>query len=237
MKNVRALIVALMLAIVGLSLSACSSGNSGYTDDGYTMTAYGPTVNGVAYCGYVISPAECAGRPGMPYLMPTSYSYYPGDTSLAAQLFLWHLTYHSYYSSPTYYNSRVPVSYRTTYVTNYVTPFDHRYSSMEHSYQSKATYRNSSGRTVTGDRITSTQLNPPRNNGGNSGTKTCGMSAPFSEQQSTLHVETASYTYLARGSSSFSSGRSSSSSSGRSSSGGLGGGRSSNSSSHKTGGC
>lgn len=169
-KRLTAMVAALLLAIV--MLAACGS-----TPATYQPTAFGPTVNGQLYCAYMVSPLECSGRPGIPYQMPlVQPGYYnPSGTDLLSQLFMWHLMYHAWYGSPSYYNHYVPVAYRTTYVTRYVTTFDTRYSSSERVAQSRATYRGSNGRTVSGNQVNTGRLAPPRNNGG-SGTKVCGMS-------------------------------------------------------------
>jgi hypothetical protein len=164
---------ALLIVPVALAmLTACGS-----SDDNYQPTAWGPTISGQVYCAYMVSPAECAGRPGIPMLMPATQpvGYYTGSSDLYAQLFLWHLMYHSWYASPGYYNRYVPTQYRTTYVTKYVTTFDRSYSSQEKSSEGRATYRNSHGKTVSGNKVNTNKLSPPRNNGG-SGSKNCGLS-------------------------------------------------------------
>lgn len=102
--------------------------------------------------------------------MPTTAppGYYPGMTTatdLATALFLQHLTYHAYYGSPAYYNRYVPPSYRASYTTVYVTPFDRSYSSAERSAESRAVYRNGKGKTIPANKVNVSKLRtqqPPR---------------------------------------------------------------------------
>lgn len=151
--------------------SACGS-----DDDDLRPSAYGPTVTGHATCAWVVSSDECKNS-GVPeqywYQMPQQQpaQYYPDHhDDLISQLFLWHLMYHAWFASPGYYNYYVPSSYRTTYVHNYVTVFDNRYSSQEHTAERNATYKTSSGKTVRGDQANSKRFTGKNNGGSRSNT-------------------------------------------------------------------
>ena len=160
-----------LVAVGLLGVTGCGS-----DADDYQPTAYGPTVGGQAYCAYVVDPAECANsgvNPAYWHQMGTTQpaAYYPNNgTDLISQLFLWHLMYHAWYGSPGYYNNYVPVSYRATYVTKYVTVFDGRYGSQEHSVESNAKYKSAkTGQVVTGNKVKTNQFS-----GGNNPAKPAG---------------------------------------------------------------
>lgn len=87
------------------------------------------------------------------------------------QLFMWHVIYSDWYSSPGYYDRYVPVARRTVYVTH-VTTFNTTYHNVEVQNRSRATYRTSSGKTVPGNNVNTKKFAPPKNNGGDR-TKVC----------------------------------------------------------------
>jgi hypothetical protein len=161
--------IAIASGMLLLGATACGGGDDG----GYHPPGRGPVIAGVATCAYVVTPAECSdsGVPStywyaMPGVQPAGYN--ENDTSnFVYQMFLWHLMYHAFYGSPGYYDYHVPVSYRTTYVTRYVTTFDRAYSSQETRAQSRSTYVSGNGKKrVSGDKLDSRKVNPKSNSGG-----------------------------------------------------------------------
>ena len=119
-------LAAALLAAGGLA--ACAT-----DDTSYTPAAFGPP----GYCYYLYSPYECYGQhPGMPLLMPL----------------YWHQRYAAYYDSPAYVQHYVPSQYRSTATTS-GRAFEQRYSSQIKAQASAATYRSSSGGTVSGSKV------------------------------------------------------------------------------------
>lgn len=131
----------------------------------YRPVAYGE--NG--HCYYVEDPLEVTAlydrgycqRSWTPFLMPL----------------LWHQMYYPYYASPAYYNTFVPVATRTVYVTHSTT-FQHTYAADIKRQSSRATYKNSAGKTVKGNKVSPTKFGGGSRTGGGGGSrsKTCGMS-------------------------------------------------------------
>jgi len=124
-----------------LLLTACGQSAGAY----YVPPAYGQNNQ----CYYVNDPIEVTGPGGLydaglcprtwtPYLMPVTYHY----------------MYAAFYDSPAYYQSYVPVSYRTTYTT-YVTTFEKSpdYQKNESQYASQATWKDNKGKTVPGSTV------------------------------------------------------------------------------------
>lgn len=191
MRIFRNLFVALgVVVLLAGGLSACGSDD----DQSIRPSAYGPTISGHASCAYVVSPQECA-TSGVPqaywYQMPSTQPVGYSDTSsdLLSQMFLWHMIYQSsWYSQPGYYNTYVPASYRTTYVTQYVTPFNRSYGSRLTSYNSRAKFVDSAGKPVPPNKVTTTRINtPPRTTSNSGGNRTNGcnyLHATFPEKGS-----------------------------------------------------
>jgi len=107
----------------------------------YAPAAYGQ--NGQCY--YLNSPAEVTALENAG-LCPRSWVPAPMPLS-------WEEEYYDYYDSPVYYDTYVPVRYRTVYVTR-VTTFGRTYRSQISTLSKSATYRTSSGGTVKGTGIT-----------------------------------------------------------------------------------
>lgn len=131
----------------GLVLAAAAGCSSSlFQDDStpvvYTPAAYYQTVNNVYECYYINSMDEAyalenAGLCPMyaiPTLMPIS----------------WEEMYFSYYSSPAYYNTYVPLAYRRTYVNVTCVHFHQTYSSQITRLSARAVYHSSGGGTVRG---------------------------------------------------------------------------------------
>lgn len=130
-RRIAALIAGLLIAVAALAGCAHS------TPVSYAPAAYG--ANGQCY--YDDDPYEAQ------QLLAAGLC--PAGWVPAPMPLYWHEEYYSYYSSPAYYNRYVLVSHRTVYVTHETT-FHTTYSSQIASASSKATYKGSNGKTVTG---------------------------------------------------------------------------------------
>lgn len=174
MKRLTALTASAVLVLA--TLTACGS-----SDDNLTPSARGPqNVSGQSTCVWIDSPAECqdSGVPPerwfqSPQTQPAASNAGFHDDDFLMQLFMWHVIYSDWFSSPGYYDRYVPVARRTVYVTH-VTTFNATYHVQEQSARSRATYRTSSGKTVTGNKVDPKKFAPPKNNGGDR-TKTCNL--------------------------------------------------------------
>lgn len=140
-RLMRPLLALLALVIGAVTLSACTSSGSGQ-DPTYTPAAYYQTVGGVNDCYYVDDPGEVTALisaglcpvHSVAMLMPVSYEE----------------TYWGYYSSPTYYDTYMPVSYRSHYTSVTIVHFSSTYSKQISTAESKAVYKSSTGGKVTG---------------------------------------------------------------------------------------
>jgi hypothetical protein len=126
-----------VVAVIGAAVAGCGS-NTPVT---YSPAAYG--ANGTCY--YLNSPAEVTALQNAG-LCPRSWV--AGPMPLA-----WEEMYYPYYSSPAYYDTYVPVSVRHVYVTR-VTTFGSTHSSAIKTQSARATYKSSTGKTVTGQTVT-----------------------------------------------------------------------------------
>lgn len=159
MKRLALSVAAAALMLTGLT--AC-----GGDDETYRPVAYGE--NG--HCYYVEDPHEIDAlysqgncpRSWTPMIMPV----------------YWHSMYYPYYSSPAYYNVYVPATTRAVYV-QHETVYKTQHASEIKTASAKARYKNSSGKTVTGNKIGTAKFGGGSRTSGGSGsrTKTCGMSA------------------------------------------------------------
>jgi len=135
-------------ALLGAAPTACSVG--GDTPATYTPAAYWQSVDNIRECFYVDDTQEAyslmdaglcpAGS------MPTQM---PADREAE---------YWSYYSSPAYYNTYVPVSYRTRYTRVTVASFSRAHSTQITSLSSKAVYTSSKGGTAAGSKVNAAQF-------------------------------------------------------------------------------
>lgn len=164
------------LGAAAIVLTACGSNNQ--TDDTYRPTSYGPVIAGQPSCAYWETRDECKDSgidPANWFQMPREQpaNYRENDTSdTLSQLFLFHLIYSSWFSSPGYVNTYVPASNRNTY-TSTINNYDKSYGSRAKSYASKAQYRNTSGKVVTGDKVDPKKLGTTAKNGGDRGKSGC----------------------------------------------------------------
>lgn len=127
------------LALAGAlgAAASCSTG-AGY----YAPAAYYQTVDGVYECYYVSQMSEAYALENAG-LCPTYAIPAPMPIS-------WEEMYWDYYSSPAYYNTYIPASYRRTYVNVTCVHFHQTYSSQITKLSKTAVYKSSSGGTVRG---------------------------------------------------------------------------------------
>lgn len=129
-------VLAVAAVAVAMVTAACGSMGNGQAVT-YAPAAYGQ--NGQCY--YINSPAEAQALE-QAGLCPAGWVATPMPLS-------WEQEYYAYYDSPAYYNSYVPVRYRTVYVHT-ESAFGTRYRTSITTLSSKATYRSSAGSTVHG---------------------------------------------------------------------------------------
>lgn len=111
----------------------------------YSLAAYGE--NG--HCYYIDDPAEVVSLQ-QAGLCPSTW------TAMIMPL-LWHETYYDYYASPAYYNTYVPVRYRTVWVSQ-STSFYNTNKTTILVVHTKGTYKDSTGKTVPAAQIPSAKM-------------------------------------------------------------------------------
>jgi len=149
-----AILIAGLFAVL-LALSGCSKPKP----VAYAPAAYGMQVGGVFQCYYVDSPAEVQTLiarglcpPGsVPTKMPES----------------WLNEYFAYYDSPAYYNTYVPVAYRSHYVGTYHTYYT-QHASVIAAAAKSATWMGSDGKTVSGSKVDTAKMKFSTGSGSNS---------------------------------------------------------------------
>jgi hypothetical protein len=130
-RRIAALLAGLFIAVA--ALAGCSQPAA----VSYAPAAYGQ--NG--QCFYDQDPSEATAL--------LAAGLCPAGWVATPMPLYWHEEYYSYYSSPSYFNVYVPAARRTVYVTHETT-FHTTYSSQITSASSKATYKGSNGKVVTG---------------------------------------------------------------------------------------
>jgi hypothetical protein len=141
---IRLLAVALVALLGAALLAGCASSHphrtttvTAVSDDGtLTMVKYGENNR----CYYVDSPAEALALISAG-LCPAGWTPYPMPSA-------WEATYWYYYDSPTYITRYVPATRQTTYNTTIIN-FQKSNSSTIASSSKNATYKSSTGKTVT----------------------------------------------------------------------------------------
>ena len=187
------------MALIASALTACGSSPS--DEESFRPSSFGPTIAGHPSCAYIEVREECKQSgvdPAYWYQMPRTQpaNYNQNDTSdVLSALFLYHMIYSSWYSSPGYYDRYVPQASRKTYITN-VRNYDSKYGAQEKAYSSRASYKSPSGTVVKGDKLDVTKLGTTKNNGG-SRSNNCSMGAPGGSGVS--QVELASFIVPAKG--------------------------------------
>lgn len=91
------------LAVAGMLAAGCGGSDDYAGSDAIVPTpaAFGPTYGGSLYCGYLYSPLECLGHPGIPVPFPGA----GGGTALQTALWLHLLSNDRYYHSGYYYKT------------------------------------------------------------------------------------------------------------------------------------
>lgn len=172
--NIRTPVAVLLAATLAIALAACGDDDGGLRPD-----TRGPVnVSGQSTCVYIESPAECddSGVPAERWFQaPNDQPEQRGSdhSSFLMDLWMWHIIYSSFYSSPYYIDNRVPATTRTVYV-QHVHTFDGRYASQIKTYQPRGKYRTNSGKTVPYSKVNQKKFSAPKNNGGDR-SKTCGF--------------------------------------------------------------
>lgn len=185
----RALAVVIALSLGMSGLAACGNNDPEQIsrpvdDQGHTL--FGPVVNGVAYCSWVLTADECkdATEPnGTPIpaehwvKMPTEDQANAAgqsvdrhdDSNLAWQMLQWGLIYHLWFGSPAYYGRFYPTGspLRGQY-TSTINDRDRQSGRHYAAYDSRARYQTASGKVVTGDKVSARNFTV-KNSGGDKG--------------------------------------------------------------------
>lgn len=144
MKNIyKSAVMAAGAVLLTAGAAGCNLDDG--SDAVYTPAAYYQTVGGVNDCYYVSTPAEAVD------LM--SQGLCPAHSVPTLMPVYWEEEYYSYYSSPAYYDTYVPASYRSRYTSVTITMFKTKYSKQISTASSKAVYKSSTGGTVTGNKV------------------------------------------------------------------------------------
>jgi hypothetical protein len=149
-----AILIAGLFAVL-LALSGCSKSKP----VAYAPTAYGMQVGGVFQCYYVDSPAEVQTLIARGLCPPGSVPTHMPES--------WLNEYFAYYDSPAYYNTYVPVAYRTRYVGTYHTYYTQHASVIDAASKS-ATWMGSNGKTVSGSKVDTAKMKFSTGSGSNS---------------------------------------------------------------------
>lgn len=156
----KSLLVVLATAVGAATIAGCGL-DSGGDDPTYTPAAYYQTVNGVNDCYYVSTPVEVADL--------ISAGLCPIHSVAMMMPVMWEEEYYSYYSSPAYYNTYVPVANRSVYVKYTVVSFKTKYSAGITKMSSSAKYKSSSGGTVSGSKVSTKSFGGGSRNSSGSG--------------------------------------------------------------------
>lgn len=127
---------AILCLALSAPLTACNEPVS------YAPSAYGEHNR----CYYVHDPAEVIALQ-QAGLCPRTWVAYPMPV-------YWHATYYTYYSSPVYYNSYIPVQRRTYYRTTAVTRFEREHRTEIKRYESRGKWKGSDGKEANGRTVT-----------------------------------------------------------------------------------
>ena len=140
----------LAISMTGLFLAlAALGGCARHRTVSYAPAAYGMQVGNVYECYYVDNPAEVQALiarglcpvGAVPTRMPESYldEYFP------------------YYDSPAYYNTYVPVAYRTGYISTYHAYYLQHVTVINAASRS-ASWKRSDGKTVSGSQVDTAKM-------------------------------------------------------------------------------
>lgn len=145
----KKIIASAVIGAVTLSATACGLIPNGDDDVSYAPAAYYQVVNNIYECFYITSPAEAEALKAAGLCPPGAM-----DVPMPQA---WEAEYWSYWSSPAYYNTYIPVSYRSNYTHVTIVSLNRStsFTRMSTSLSSRATYRGTNGSTVTGVRLSS----------------------------------------------------------------------------------
>lgn len=135
------LIATALAALVCVSVVA-GCGASGSDSAYYTPAAYYQTIGGVNECYYASTPLEVADL--------INAGLCPRNSVATIMPLSWEEEYWAYYSSPAYYNTYMPVSYRSHYTSVTIVSFSRTYSKQITTAETHAVYKSSTGKTTTG---------------------------------------------------------------------------------------
>ncbi len=149
-RRMRLIIAALGAALLGGTLAACGSLSG---DDGpvtYAPAAYWQSVDNVRECFYADDTQEAYNL--------IAAGLCPAGSIPTPMPLTWEQTYWSYYSSPAYYNTYIPATYRTRYTHVTVVHFSTTYKTQINAASSRAVYKASNGSTVSGSKVNTKQF-------------------------------------------------------------------------------
>lgn len=149
-RRILRLAPALLAAALIATLTACGSLSDDSSDPTYAPAAYWQTVNNVHDCYYMDDPQEAYNL--------TAAGLCPAYSIPTPAPLTWRETYWAYYSSPAYYDTYIPATYRTHYTSVTVVSFSRTYKTQISSLSSKAVYKSSAGGTVTGSKVNTKQF-------------------------------------------------------------------------------
>lgn len=134
------------LAVVGTAIlatmAACDPSAGSAT---YTPAAYYQTIGGVNECYYADDPGEVTDL--------IQAGLCPANSVATIMPLAWEEEYWDYYSSPAYYDTYMPVRYRSRYTSVTIVHFSRTYSKQISTMSSKAVYKSSAGGTVSGSKV------------------------------------------------------------------------------------
>lgn len=141
-RRLALLLVGALTAIA--ALTGCSSAPVSYAPD-----AYGVQVGGVYDCYYVNNAAEVQTLMANGLCPAGSVAYRMPESFLNE--------YFSYYDSPAYYNTYVPVAYRTSYESTYHVYYV-QHTTVINAASKSATWKGSNGKTVSGSKVNTAKM-------------------------------------------------------------------------------
>lgn len=142
-RRIAALITGLFIAVA--ALAGCSHPAA----VSYAPAAYGMQVGSVYDCYYVSDPLEVQTL--------VTNGYCPAGSVPTRMPESWLDEYFSYYDSPVYYNTYVPASYRTAYVSTYHTYYV-QHTTVINTASKSATWKGSNGKTVSGSQVNTAKM-------------------------------------------------------------------------------
>lgn len=147
-RRVRLILAVLAASLFGTVLTACGSDDG--SDPSYTPAAYYQTVGNVYECYYADDMQEAYNL--------IAAGLCPAGSIPTAMPLSWEQEYWPYYSSPAYYNTYMPAAYRSRYTHITIVHFSTTYRTQIKTASARAVYKSSTGGTVTGSKVNTTQF-------------------------------------------------------------------------------